>query len=111
MIYNITFYSEMGHLLHYDSTTNSSSSIPEDINKFIWTKIELYVDIFTTKEGCQFYCLKPGFKEKFTYYYYNDIVNITYDLDNVKSVQQKMNPDYAPPTTLSLFNWFIYKKD
>ena len=79
MIYNITIYTDMGHLM----TNPSYSSIPKDIYDFIFSKIKIYTCCATDKLnlGCLFHILKTGLNKRWTYYYNNDIIHITYDLD------------------------------
>lgn len=76
-IYNIRFYTDMGHLMM------NTKNIPYDISKFAYSKSTMYLNYATDKSGlnCRFYILKPGFKKSWTYYYYNHIVNITFDVD------------------------------
>ena len=88
MIYNISIYTDMGHLM----TNPPYSSIPRDIYNFVMSKIKLYVDHATDKLnlGCCFYILKSGLNKKWTYYYNNDIIHLTYDLDIFDSKIMKM---------------------
>ncbi len=78
-IYIIRFYNDMGHLM----TNPEYSKIPNHIYKFVHIKASMYLDNATDKSGlsCRFYILKPGFKKYWTYYYYNDTINIIFDVD------------------------------
>lgn len=107
MIYNITVYDDMGHLMYRDSTNNIS--LPNHISNFVSSKMKLYVDtdIETQKpqrflrqkdstgifeSGYRWHYLKPGLDNKFTYYCNNDIVNITYKLNKREGLSLEPPP-------------------
>lgn len=86
MIYNLTYYNDMGHLML------SPYNIPLDIHEFVRSKFKLYIDIATDNQnlGCRFYILKPGLSKKWTYYYGPHVINLTYNLDTFDPKTMKM---------------------
>lgn len=78
----------MGHL----ETDPGYSSIPSNIREFVYTKAKMYLTYATDKKGlgCMFYILKPGVQKNWNYYYGNDIVNITFDVDTFNPNNMKM---------------------
>jgi len=86
MIYNLSCYNDMGHLML------SPYNIPSEISKFIYSKFNLYLNYATDNSnlGCRFYILKPGLSKKWTYYYGPHTINLTYDLDTFNPNKMKM---------------------
>lgn len=86
-IYNIRFYNDMGHLL----TTPSYKDIPEDIRHFAYQKASMYLANATDLDnrGCMFYYVKPGYQDKWTYYYGSNKVIIHYDFGKFDSKTMK----------------------
>ena len=56
-------------------------NIPKYIMNFIYSKINLHIDFDNNKTKLGFYILQQGVNKCWTYYYNNDIVIITYNLD------------------------------
>jgi hypothetical protein len=74
-IYNITLYSDMGHLV--------MSPCENHIRNFVYEKTSNYIlpAIDTSGLGCRFYILKPNLKTVWEYKCGLDTVIITYNLD------------------------------
>lgn len=82
--YKVTLYNDMGHLLC------TPENLPEHIRAFVDSKVKLYVRNATDLTGrCAFYILGPNLQKTYNYYYNNDIVTITYDLDLFNSQYMK----------------------
>ena len=78
--YNITLYSDMGHLLTYSKEHNI---LPDHIYHFVYEKTSNYIRyaIDNSGLGCRFYILKPNLKTVWEYKCGLDTVIITYNLD------------------------------
>jgi len=81
MIYDITMYTDMGHLLLHPS------NLPNDVSRFVFTKPSMYVNRATGKggKGGIYYVLQEGYEKKWRYFYKEHIINVTYELDNFNS--------------------------
>jgi hypothetical protein len=81
MIYNVKIYNDMGHLSI--SNTNNTAT-PEHIKRFLYQKIKNKINYATNLEdhGCTYYILKPGLQKQWTYTFNNDVITLTYDLDD-----------------------------
>ena len=83
-IYNIEFYNDMGHLV----TKPEYDKIPKHIRDFAYSKAKMYLNIATDNSnlGCAFYILKNGLNKSWTYYTYNDVVNIVFNNCTMKYI-------------------------
>ena len=83
-IYNITLYSDMGHLL--------MSPCENHIRNFVYKKSSNYIRYATDTSGlgCRFYILKPNLKTVWEYKCGLDTVIIRYNLDIYDPVTMKL---------------------
>ncbi len=83
MSFTIEFYNDMGHLM-----IHNLSSIPENIRTFAFEKIKNKINYAKDNKnlGCQFYILRAGLDNKWTYNFANTTVTLDF------SQLDKFNP-------------------
>lgn len=108
MIYNVYVDNDMGHLIVNITSESGNTLVPNDIKKFVYEKINMYVNCATDKNNSRFrfYVLKDELSENWIYYYGNNKIYMKYSLNIFNPNDMKICDSLPCPNVNNLYGYY-----